>query len=311
MKTISYCIACYNEFENIPVLYDEILKLLDSLNSYNHEIIFEDNASTDGTQDILREIARKDMRVKVILNTRNFGPLRSSRNCMFAATGDFIINLAADMQTPIALVPTFVWYWEEGYKVILGQKTDTKEKRLAKTLRTAYYRIIAIFSDVPEYENVTGFGGFDSVVIKMLRTSGDTDTSFRHLLAEFGYEAKLIPYIHQKRLHGKSSYSLAKHFDFSITSLINTSRAPLRLATVIGLSGSVISFIIGCIYLIMKLVNWGDISSGIAPLLIGMFFIGSLQLFFLGIIGEYTGSIFLRLSSRPLVVEKERINFPE
>lgn len=309
MKKVSLCVPCYNEELNIPRAYEQLTLTMQKLTQYDYEIIFEDNASTDASEKILKDLAKKDKHVKVILNTRNFGPSRSGKNCCFNASGDVIISVAADLQNPVSMIPVFLQYWEEGYLVVMGQKTESKENIIKYSLRCLYYKIIQKFSDIPQIPNITGFGAIDAQVYRKIYEMGEYEMSIRHLLADLGYEIKLVPYTQEKRIHGKSSYNLWRNLDFSITSLINTSYLPLRLMTVGGLLCSVLSICVGLIYFIFKLVNWNSYNAGIAPLIIIVSFIGSLQLFFLGILGEYLLKILKKVTIREIVVEKERINF--
>lgn len=309
MKKVSVCIPCYNEEKNIETAYERVKKVLETLDHYEWEIIFEDNASKDDTVSILRKLADSDKRVKVILNTRNFGPYRSAKNCCFSATGDAVICIACDMQDPPELIPEFLKYWEEGYLLVLGQKLSSKESPVKYKLRSLYYKIIKTFSDVPQTEQITGFGIVDRKVYQQVKELDEPEMAFRNLVAELGYEVKKIPYEQEKRKEGKSSYNIWRYLDFAITSLVRTSFVPLRLATLLGVFCSFISFVIGVVYLIYKLIYWDSFMVGMAPLVIGIFFFGSVQLFFIGLLGEYIGMILRKVTKRPIVVEKERINF--
>ena len=308
-KKISFCIACYNEVDNVEELVKRIKAVMEK-EPYVYEIIFSDNASTDGTQDVLRKLAEQDKRVKVIINTRNYGPRKSPRNALGYCTGDAVISIAADLQDPPELIPKFLRHWEEGYKLVYGQKTSSEEGIIKYKLRTLYYNIINVFSTVPQYKHISGICLNDKNVLKELLNS-DPDASFRILIAELGYPVKLIPYKQNKRKNGKSSYSISKYFDFALNSLILTSTAPLRLATVIGCVMSVLCFCVGLVYLILKLLYWHQFSAGMAPLLIGMFFLGSVQLLFIGLVGEYVGVILKRVTKQLPVIEKEKINLEE
>lgn len=310
LKKISICIGCYNEEKNIPVIVKEIRTEMFKLEKYDYEIIFADNDSLDSSQEILRELASKDKRIKVIINNRNFGGRRSLINCLKHATGDLILSIVCDLQTPTALIPVFVDWWEKGYLVVFGQKVQSRESRIKYCLRTIYYKIIASFSDVEQYEHASGIAIYDKSVIDEMNRIGEV-MSYAHLVAELGYEVKLVPYTQEKRKNGKSSYSISRYFDYALTSLVTTSTVPLRLATVLGSITSAISFFLGIIYLFMKLIYWGRFTAGTAPLIIGMFFLGSVQLMFIGIVGEYVGAILKKISKIPLVVEKELINFDE
>lgn len=310
MKKISICIVCYNEELNIEDCYSEVTKVMQKLDGYDYEIIFADNDSEDSSQDILRGIVKKDKHVKAIFNTRNFGPDRSGKNCMSSASGDAVIGIPCDLQEPPEMIPEFVKYWSEGWPIVWGQKVNSKENFLKFFFRKIYYKIIKKFSDAPKYEQVSGFGIMDKSVLNLL-LSCEEDAFFHHLVPELGIKVKLIPYTQNERKKGKSSYNISRYFDFALLSLIKTSKKPLKISVTFGLFCSVISFICGVIYFIYKLLRWKSFSVGIAPILIAVFFIGSVQLFFIGIIGEYIGVILDRLTKRPLVVEKERLGFDE
>lgn len=309
MKKVSVCIPCYNEEKNVVTAYERVKKVMETQDNYEWEIIFEDNASKDDTVSILRELAASDERVKVILNTRNFGPYRSAKNCCFSATGDAVVSVACDMQDPPELIPEFLKYWEQGYPLVLGQKLSSKENPVKYKLRSLYYKIIKTFSDVPQTEQITGFGVVDRKVWQQIKELDEPEMAFRNLVAELGYEMKKIPYEQEKRKAGKSSYNVWRYLDFAITSLVRTSFVPLRLATIMGMFCAFVSFIIGVVYLIYKLIYWDSFVVGMAPLVIGIFFLGSIQLFFIGLLGEYIGVILRKVTKRPIVVEKERINF--
>lgn len=310
MKKISICICCFNEQENVEAMYEVVKKQMETISKYNFEIIFADNASTDNTQQILKKLAAMDKRVKVILNNRNFGAARSGWNCVRHSSGDAMITLACDFQDPPELIPEFIKYWEEGEVAVILQKVKSKENKIKYLFRRAYYKIITIFSEIPQYEQVTGAGLYDKQIVEQFKKL-DATVSYRHLMAEFGYPVKLIPFIQPKRKAGKSSYNIARYFDFAMNSLVTTSTTPLRIATIIGTTTSIISFLIGVVYLIYKLVYWNSFSAGIAPMVISVFFLGSIQILFIGLIGEYIANIIGKLSKTPIVVEKELINFEE
>lgn len=311
MKKISVCVPCYNEERNIEIAYQRIKNILEKMPEYEYEIIFGDNCSTDNSQKILRDLAVRDARVKVIINNRNFGALRSFNNIMFSAEGTIIFAIPCDLQEPPEMLPEFVEEWENGSLVVFGQKVKSKEGKLKYSCRKLYYKIIENFSDVPQYEQVTGFGLIDRTVIEVLKGLKERDMSIRHLIAELGYPVKLIPYTQEVRKNGKSSYSIGRYFDFAVSSLVRTSTAPLHLITAFGFFCSVISLVFGVVYLIYKLLYWDAFSAGVAPVLISVFFLGSVQLMSIGFIGEYVGIILAKVTKRPLVTEKERINFED
>lgn len=312
MKKISICIGCFNEEVNIMAIYERLNAVINNCNgAYEFEILFEDNDSKDKSQEILRELCQKDKRVKVIINEKNYGPVRSIHNCLFSASGDAVISIACDMQDPPEMIPDFIKEWENGYKVVWGQKNKSEESKVMFFTRTLYYKIINLFSENQEYEHVTGFGLYDKSVLREMKNTEERYMSFRNLVTELGYDVKLISYAQNKREAGKSSYNVKKYFDFALNNLVRTSKAPLRMATLLGFFSSIISLIIGFVYLIYKLVYWDRFSAGMGPIMIAIFFIGSVQLFFMGIIGEYIGVLLDKSTKRPLVVIKEKINFEE
>lgn len=311
MKKISICIACYNEEKNIENTYHRLTDILSKISNYEYEIIFEDNCSKDSSEKILRELAADDSRVKVIFNNRNFGAMRSAKNVFFSATGDAIISMPCDLQEPPEMIPVFIEEWEKGNSIVWGQKVKSEEGKIKYFCRCIYYKIISKFSDIPQYEQTTGFGIVDKSIMLAIKDMADPEMPTRYLVAELGYPVKLIPYTQQARKEGKSSYNIWKYFDFSINSLVRTSTVPLRITTIIGAMCAVISLIFGIVYLIYKLLNWDAFFVGMAPVVIAVFFLGSVQLLCIGMIGEYIGIILKKITKRPLVTEKERINFDE
>lgn len=309
-KKISIYVPCYNEVGNVKPMADTLTEIMGKL-PYDYEIIFTDNCSTDGTKEILRSLAAQDKHIKVLLNSRNYGTDgRSFRNAIQYVSGDVFISIACDFQEPPELIPEFIMYWEQGYKVVCGQKTGSEEGKVKYALRCLFYKIINLFSEIPEYENLSGIKILDKKVVKECMKA-DYDIELRYLLADMGYKVKLIPYKQRERRSGKSSYNIWRYLTFAIDSMISTSVTPLRLMTVTGFSMSVLSFIIGLIYLFLKLFLWDDFQNGIAPILIGMFFFGSVQVLFLGIIGEYIGVILRKVTRQPDVIVSEKINFDD
>lgn len=309
MKHISVMTPCYNEEGNIMNIYQAVKAQFDKLPQYTYEHIFIDNCSTDRSREILRALAKQDKNVKVILNARNFGPNRSGTYGMFQGTGDALICIVCDLQDPPDMIPVFLEKWEEGYKVVMGQKTKSKENPLMFQVRKLYYKIMSALSETEHLENVTGYGLFDKEVLDMIQWMDDPDPYIRGLVTQLGYKYCLVEYTQQQRTSGKSSYNFNKYFDFAITGLTHVSKKPLRIATLLGFAMSGISLVLAVIYLIMKLVHWYDFDMGTAPILIGMFLLGSIQLAFIGVIGEYIGAILTKVTKRPMVVEEERINF--
>ena len=305
---LSIISACFNEEGNIEELVNRIEKVMEAEKDYDYEIIFSDNDSTDKTQDILRKMAAKDHRVKAVLNNRNYGPRRSPRNAAKHATGDVVLFIASDLQDPPEIIPKFLREWENGYKLVYGQKSSSEEGIIKYGLRSAFYGIINLFSTTKQYKHISGICLHDSVVLKEM-LEADEDVEFRFLIAEMGYPVKLITYKQNKRKSGKSSYNLRKYFAFAMESMISTTTAPLRVATVMGMFVAFICFIIALCYLVYKLKYWSEFSVGTAPLVIGIFFLGAVQLVFIGLVGEYVGAILKKVTKTMPVVEKELLNF--
>ena len=305
---LSIISACYNEAENVVELVDRITKVMSEEENYDYEIIFSDNDSTDGTQEILRELAAADKRIKVILNNRNYGPRRSPKNAAKHATGDTALFIPSDLQDPPEMIPQFLRAWEEGYKLVYGQKIASDEGFIKYRLRSLFYGIINHFSEKPQYKHISGICLNDMIVLKEM-LSADDDAEFRFLLPELGYPVKLIPYKQNKRKHGESSYNLKRYYSFAMESMISTTTAPLRVATIFGLFIALVCFIIAICYLVYKLIYWDEFAVGTAPLVIGIFFIGAVQLVFIGLVGEYVGAILKKVTKQMPLIEKELINF--
>ncbi|SEI97502.1 Glycosyltransferase involved in cell wall bisynthesis [Lachnospiraceae bacterium A10] len=309
MKHISVMTPVYNEEDNIINLYNAVKKQFDLLPYYTYEHIFIDNYSTDKSREILMDLAQEDKNVKLIFNARNFGPNRSGTYGMLQGTGDCLIAIVCDLQDPPEMIPKFIEKWEEGYKVVLGKKTKSKENPFMFQVRKLYYRIMGFLSETEHLENVTGYGLFDKEVLDMIRWMDDPDPYIRGLIPQLGYKYTTIDYTQSAREYGKSSYNFNRYFDFAMTGVTHVSKKPLRIVTFLGMFMSVITFIIAVIFFIAKLLYWDSFSTGIAPIVIGMFFIGAVQLLVVGVIGEYIGAILTRITKRPMVVEEKRINF--
>ncbi len=308
MEKVSIVTPCFNEAENVEELHRRIQDALEGL-SYDYEHIYIDNASTDGTGDILRALAALDKRVKVIFNTRNFGHIRSPFYGLLRASGDAVIAMASDLQDPPERIPEFIRKWEEGYKVVVGVKTRSHEPGLIYFLRSIYYRVLRNLSDIQLIDNFTGFGLYDKTVIEILRRFNDPYPYFRGLIADIGFEYAQIEFTQPRRRRGISKSNFYTLYDMAMLGVTSYTKVPLRLATMLGFFAAAISFLVGLVYLVYKLIDWPNFSLGLAPVIIGLFFLGSVQLFFLGIVGEYIGSIYTLAIRRPLVIEKERINF--
>jgi len=309
MEKIGFVIPCYNEADNIPTLYQQVLDVMNNLNEFEYEFIFIDNASSDGTEVVLRDLAKKDKNVKVILNTRNFGHIRSPYHALLQCNADAVFRMAADLQEPPSLIPQFINKWKEGFKVVMGIKVSSDESAIIYGLRTLYYKTLKSLAEIKLIEHATGFGLYDQTVIKTLRQIDDPYPFFRGLIADLGYTHATIPYNQPKRKKGVTKNNFYTLYDMAMLGITNHSKLPLRLATMLGFITSIISFIVGMVYLIYKLVNWQNFTLGLAPIIVGLFFMGSIQLLFLGIVGEYIGAIYTQILKRPLVIEKERINF--
>ena len=312
MKKISIFSPCYNEELNLEMLYNRITNVMEKLkDKYDYEIVIIDNKSKDNSRKVLRKLAEKDKRVKVIFNTRNFGPGRSGAHGFFQTTGDASIALAADLQDPPELIPEFLKKWEEGYKVVWGQKTKSEESKIMFFIRKLYYKIIGKFSENKQIDNITGYGLYDKKVVEQLKNEKNPHPNFRYSVTDFGYDVSLITYKQNKRLHGKSSYNFFRYLDTAISALISTSRFPLRLITYCGFLLSGFCFLSGLYYLIKKILYWDSFQLGLAPLIVAVLFIAAIQMIFIGVLGEYLGEVLNWVVIKPLVVEDERINFEE
>ncbi|MGN0131727.1 MAG: glycosyltransferase family 2 protein [Lachnospiraceae bacterium] len=310
MKKISILIPCYNEEENVVPMSEAIVALFEGeLSNYDYELVFIDNDSKDATRPLLREICAKNPRIKAIFNTKNFGQFNSPYYGILQTTGDCTIAMVCDFQDPVELIPQYIREWENGYKIVIGIKTSSKESKVMYAIRTVYYKLLNKFSGVEQIEHFTGSGLYDKDFIQILRDLKDPTPFMRGIVAELGYKRKEIPYEQPKRRAGKSKNNFYTLYDAAMLSITSYTKFGLRLCTFIGMFCGVVSIIIGLIYLIFKLIWWDRFAAGMAPVLIGMFFLGSLQLFFIGFIGEYISSINQRVMNRPLVVEEERINF--
>lgn len=310
MKTVSVVVPTYNEEENVAPMAKAVTSLFEQeLKDYKLELIFIDNFSKDNTKSILRQLCKNDKRIKCIFNAKNFGPFNSPYYGLTQATGDCVVLLCADFQDPVYMIVDFVKEWANGYKIVIGIKTTSKENRIMYFLRSCYYKLIKKMSDVDQIEHFTGFGLYDKKFVDILRELKDSTPFLRGIVAELGYERKEIPYKQERRRAGKSSYSLYKLYDAAMLSFTSYTKIGLRLATFTGIVCSCISLIIALVYLIYKLIYWDRFPAGTTPTLLGIFIFGSLQLFFIGLLVEYIMNMNTRIMNRPLVVEEERINF--
>lgn len=310
MKKISVVIPTYNEEANVVPLTKAIMEqFAENLPEYDYEIIFIDNYSKDKTREYIRKLCDITPKVKAIFNARNFGQLRSPVYGLKQAYGDCVIRMCADFQDPVEMIPRFVKEWENGHKIVIGIKTESKENKLMYFLRSCYYKIIKKISDIDHIEQFTGFGLYDKAFVDVVRDLDDPLPYLRGIVAELGFQYLPIEYEQQKRRAGKSKNNWYSLYDYAMIGITSYSKVVLRMATLLGFFVAGLSIVIGIVYLVLKLVNWNGFQAGTAPMLIGMFFLGAIQLFFIGILGEYIMSINTRVMKRPLVVVEEKLNF--
>ncbi|MBP0633996.1 MULTISPECIES: glycosyltransferase family 2 protein [unclassified Cupriavidus] len=307
-KLISIVTPCYNEEENIEELHRRIAEVMSKL-PYEYEHICIDNCSTDGTVGKLREIAARDKRVKVIINARNFGHIRSPYHALLQSSGDACILIASDLQDPPEMIAEFLKAWENGYKTVLAVKPESEESPLMFVIRKTYYRFISRISEVPLVKNATGAGLFDRVIIDILRKIQDPYPYFRGLLCEIGFPIATVPFKQPRRQRGITKNNFYTLYDIAMLGITNHSKVPLRLMAMGGFLLSILSLFTAIGFLIAKFIFWDSFQLGIAPVLIGIFFFGAIQTFFIGLLGEYIGSIHTQVRNMPLVIEAERINF--
>lgn len=314
MKKISIVIPCYNEIENVALMCFTVKNVLtETLPQYDYEILFIDNCSTDGTREELEHICANDKKVKAIFNVTNFGQFNSPFYAMCQATGDCTILLCCDFQDPVEMIPTLVGEWEKGHKIVSCIKTATKESKILYFLRTCYYKLIKSMSSVRMIEHFTGFGLYDKTFIAILKQLDDPIPFLRGIVAEYcsGFNMIEIEYTQQKRRAGKTHNNFYSLYDGAMLSITSYTKVGLRLATFLGFGCSALSMCAAVVYLILKLLNWDQFQAGYAPMTIGVFLLGSFQLFFIGLLGEYILNINTRLINRPVVVEERRLNFEE
>lgn len=308
-KTISVMTPCYNEEGNVREVYERVRAAIILAGDYKYEHIFIDNASSDNTLAELRAIAAGDKNVKVIRNTRNFGHVRSPMHAFQQATGDAVIGIAGDLQDPPEMIVDLIAKWEEGFPVVIGVKAASDENGLTFWIRKKYYRLVNRLSGVETYENFTGFGLFDRKVVEIVKQFDDPYPYFRGMIAEIGMPHFEIPYHQPARKHGITKNNFYSLYELAMLAITNLSKVPLRLVTFSGFASALLCILVSFAYLVYKLIFWNRFSAGLAPLIIGVFFVMSLQMMFIGIVGEYIGTIHTLVQRRPLVVEQERINF--
>jgi len=312
MKMLSIMIPCYNEEKNVRPICDAVRTVLkEELPEYDYEILFIDNRSKDKTREILRELCAEDKHVKAIFNMQNFGQFNSPYYGLCQTTGDCTVLLCADFQDPVELIPQMVHEWENGHRVVSMIKTSSQENPILYFLRGVYYKTIRKMSQVEQIEQFTGFGLYDRSFIDILRRLHDPTPFLRGIVAEYAPDRLEISYEQKKRRAGKTSNNFFSLFDAAMLSFTSYTKGGLRAATFGGFLMAGISFLVAIIYLILKLMYWDRFVAGNAPIIIGVFLLGGLQLFFTGLLGEYIMSMNIRIIHRPLVIEERRINFDE
>lgn len=309
MKTISIVTPCFNEEANIEQLYERIKAVLGSIPQYSYELIFIDNASTDNTVLKIKELIKSDSNVRLIVNARNFGHIRSPYYGLMQAKGDAVVLMASDLQDPPEVLLEFISKWESGFKIVAGVKTTSEESKIFFLIRKSYYALVQRIADIKLISNFTGFGLYDQEVIEIMRRLDDPYPYLRGLVCEIGFDVAEVAFKQPVRKRGITKNNFYTLYDMAMLGITSHSKVPLRLAVFGGFCLSGLSLLLAFLYLVLKLVAWNSIQFGTAPLLIGLFFFSSVQLFFLGLLGEYVSSIHTQILHRPLVVEKERINF--
>ena len=307
-KLISVVTPCYNEEDNIDELCQRVAKVMDAL-PYDYEHIYIDNCSTDQTVPRVKEKAAKDKRIKLIVNARNFGHIRSPYHAILQTNGDACVLIASDLQDPPEMIAEFINKWEQGYKVVLAVKPESEESSLMFLVRRAYYSFVTRISEVPLIQNATGAGLFDRVVVDILRKINDPYPYFRGLLCEIGFPIAVVSFKQPRRQRGITKNNFYTLFDIAMLGITNHSKIPLRLMTMSGFVLSFLSLVVAMCFLVAKLLFWNSFQLGTAPILIGIFFFGAVQTFFIGLLGEYIGSIHTQVRNMPLVIEMERVNF--
>jgi polyisoprenyl-phosphate glycosyltransferase len=307
-KVISIVTPCYNEEENIDELCHRIATVMKDL-PYDYEHICIDNSSTDSTVTKIKAKAAKDKRIKLIVNARNFGHIRSPYHALLQSSGDACVLIASDLQDPPEMIAEFINKWEQGYKTVLAVKPESEESSIMFLLRKAYYQVISKISEVPLISNATGAGLFDRAIITILRSIQDPYPYFRGLLCEIGFPIATVPFKQPRRQRGITKNNFYTLYDIAMLGITNHSKIPLRLMAMSGFLLSFLSLIVSLAFFVAKLIYWDSFKLGTAPILIGIFFFGAIQTFFIGVLGEYIGSIHTQVRNMPLVVEVERVNF--
>lgn len=309
-KLISIVIPCYNEVENVNLIYIEINNIIKSYKDlYSFEIIFIDNKSNDGTRDVLREISMHDKNVKLIFNVRNFGVIKSPYHGLLSASGDACILLCADLQEPPELIKQFLKYWKEGFDIVAGVRNKSDDRFIIKFYKDVYYSILRNFTSYPPIRNFTGFGLYSRKVLDILKNLEERNPFLRGIISQLGLPVKTVSYEFKSRVHGKTKNNYSVLYDYMLLGLMYHTKTPLRFIFISGMAIFFVSMLISVIFLILKIINWDEYTSGNIPILLGVFILGGLNMLFLGIVGEYLGYIISRMDKFPLVIEEERINF--
>ena len=312
MKKISVLIPCYNEVENAGPISKAVTDILEKeLPQYDYELVFIDNDSTDGTRDVIRGLCKENPRIKAIFNARNFGQFNSPYYGMLQVTGDCVIEMVADFQDPVEMIPKYVHEWEKGYKIVCAVKSSSKESKIMYFLRTCYYKLIKKMSSVEQIEHFTGFGLYDKSFVQVMKDLKDPIPFLRGVVGELGFKRTEIEYTQAQRRAGKTHNNFFTLYDAAMLSFTSYTKLGLRLATFVGGFFGLVSIIVGIVYLVLKLVYWNRFTAGMVPLILLVSILGSLQLIFIGLMGEYILSMNQRLMNRPLVVEEERLNFDD
>ena len=311
-KTITVVVPTYNERENIPLIYQRIANIFaDKLPGYQMEVLYIDNCSTDASREKILALAEEDKRVKAIFNAKNFGFTRSSFYGLSQAEGDCAVLIFADMQDPPEMIPEFVKQWEQGYKIVTGIKNKSRENPIMYLVRKIYYGLLKRISEIEHIEQFDGFGLYDRSFIKVIRELDDPLPYFRGIVAELGFQRKEVTYTQEKRKYGKSSFKFFKLYDLAMLGITSYSKVVMRLATFFGFGVALVSFGVAVFTFIHKLFHWNTFPIGSAAISIGVFFFGAVQLFFVGLLGEYVLSINTRTMHHPLVIEERRVNFED
>jgi len=312
MKKISIMIPCFNEVENAEAIAGAVENIIkEKLSKYDYEIVFIDNCSTDGTRDVIKKLCSENQKIKAIFNVTNFGQFNSPFHGICQCTGDCVVPVCADFQDPVELIPVFVEKWEQGHKIVSGIKTSSKENGFIYFLRTIYYKVIKNMSSVKMTEHFTGVGLYDRTFVELLRQLDDPIPFMRGIVAEYGsgFNMVEVEYEQPQRRAGKTHNNFYSLYDAAMLSFTSYTKVGLRLATFLGFACSGVSLVIAIVYLVLKLIHWDTFQAGNAPLIIGVFLLGGIQLLFIGLIGEYILNINTRVIHRPIVVEEKRINF--